>query len=170
MSHIDTCVRLISHEIILPAHLSRNPLDSIVKSYCKTTHIKAAITSHLFKRRMHCWAEPPRDTSSKAFHMSCKSTCCLQQPADTRDSTCPLDGSSAIFGSVAGGSTRDSCQAHTQSSNQLQVWVHHSHCLSDMQSMRPELHNCQCKQQVELLFQKIPPHSEGAKDCKELKF
>ncbi len=40
MSHIDTCVRLISHEIILPWHLSRNPLDSTVKSYCKTTQIK----------------------------------------------------------------------------------------------------------------------------------
>ncbi len=42
MSHIDTCVRFISHEIILPSHLSRNPLHIIVKSYCKTTPSKAA--------------------------------------------------------------------------------------------------------------------------------
>ena len=54
-----TWVRLTSHEIISHSHLSRNPLDSIVKSYCKTTHIEAAITSHLFKRGMHCWSEPP---------------------------------------------------------------------------------------------------------------
>ena len=47
-------VRLISNEIILHSHLSRNPLDSIIKSYCKTTHIEAAITTHLFDTGMHC--------------------------------------------------------------------------------------------------------------------
>ena len=31
---------------------------SMVKSYCKTTHIEAAITAHLFNRGMHCWSEP----------------------------------------------------------------------------------------------------------------
>ena len=51
--------RLISHEIILLSHLTRNPLDSIVKSYCKTTHIEAAVTSHLFERGI-CWSKPPQ--------------------------------------------------------------------------------------------------------------
>ncbi len=55
-----TRVPLISHEIISHSHLSRNPLDSIVKSYCKTTHVEAAIKWHLFdKRGMHCWSKPP---------------------------------------------------------------------------------------------------------------
>ena len=61
-------VRLISHEIMLNSHLSRNPLDSIVKSSCKTTHIEAAIRiTHLFekngmnallvKARLRAWPE-----------------------------------------------------------------------------------------------------------------
>ena len=68
-------VRSISHEIILHSHLSRNPLDSKVKSYCKTTHIEAAITSHLFEGKMHCWPKPPhvRNPVYKASHISCTS-------------------------------------------------------------------------------------------------
>ena len=68
-------VRSISHEIILHSHLSRNPLDSKVKSYCKTTHIEAAITSHLFEGKMHCWSKPPhvRNPVYKASHISCTS-------------------------------------------------------------------------------------------------
>ena len=58
-------VRLISHEIILHSHLSRNPLHSIIKSYCKTTHIEAAIKTHLFETGMHCWSKP-------GFGLGCK--------------------------------------------------------------------------------------------------
>ena len=69
-------VRLISHEIMLNSHLSRNPLDSIVKSSCKTTHIEAAIRiMHLFEKRgMHCWSKPrhvhipARHSAQGAFH------------------------------------------------------------------------------------------------------
>ena len=111
MSHIDTCVRLISHEIILPSHLSRNPLDSIVRSYCKTTHIKAVITSHLFYEGNALLVRAsPRDTSSKAFHIICTSTRCLQQPVDTTGSTCPLDGSSAIL-RISGNTTHPKIHA-----------------------------------------------------------
>ena len=67
-------VRLISHEIILDSHLSRNPLDS--------THIEAAIRhTRLFdKRRMHCWSKPPpidipaRHSARGALHQSTTET------------------------------------------------------------------------------------------------
>ncbi len=40
----------MSYEIILHSHLSRNPLDSKIKSSCDTTHIEAAIKKHA-----PCW-------------------------------------------------------------------------------------------------------------------
>ena len=43
-------VRLISHQIILHSHSSRNPLESKVKSYCKNTHNEAANKTHLFEQ------------------------------------------------------------------------------------------------------------------------
>ncbi len=70
-------VHLISHEIILHSHLSRNPLDSIVKFSCKTTQTEVAIIhTHLFdKRGMHCWPKPPHvHILSEAFSTGCFSS------------------------------------------------------------------------------------------------
>ena len=155
----------------LPSHLRRNPLDNIVKSYCKTTHIKAAITSHLFlKRGTHCWWEPPH-----VIHPVRHSTWTVHQHVVYNNQ---LTGGAQhalstdhqlCWNQWEADSSKDSCQAHTQSSNNLQVWVHHLHsCLtckhwvsnSIIVSVNNKLSS----------FQKIPPHSEGAKDCKELKF
>ena len=153
MSHIDICVRLISHEIILPSPLRRNPLDSTVQLSRTARPLTLKLpTSHLFEEGNALLVRAsPRDTSNQAFHMSCTSVCCLQQPADTRGSTCPLDGSSAILESVGTRLIQRFMPSSTQSSNKLQVWVHHSHCVSGMQSASLELHHCQYRQQVELL-------------------
>ena len=69
-------VRVIRHgEIILPPHLSRNPMDSIIKSCCKTTHIQSCRWTRPFSKRKHSWSKLPHLKKPAAAHRSWGSSC-----------------------------------------------------------------------------------------------
>ena len=84
-------VRLVSREIILHGHLSRNPIDNMVKPSCMTTHNLSCCWTASFSQGNALLVEAsPIEYASKAFQRHWGSICWRWPPFEVSTSHCPL--------------------------------------------------------------------------------